>query len=229
MPAAIFPVAGLVRLSLCLCVLAAPGLPALAQPAQQNLCTPEEKVVLACSTGKKLLSVCASATLSRHAGYLQYRFGLPDAVEMRLPETLSAPGKQVSFGDSEYYLDGADYYGSWLRFRKGNLSYTVYDFARDSNFHPYERRKPRLTRYGGVMVEKMQPYDEKEGDYPPNVRLSHVRCQSPLQGVINKKWLNRQGKPALLYEVAGHPSRVSLGDGLEPVHGDLPVRAEDLK
>jgi hypothetical protein len=197
--------------------------------AGESLCTAAEQTVFSCSTGKKVLSVCASATVNRNTGYLQYRFGSPGAIELQLPEAETAPAQHVSFGDTGYYFDGADYAGAWLRFRKGNLSYAVYDFTRDSNFHPYESRKPRQQRYGGVMVEKVLPYDEKEQSYPANSRITHVRCQSPLQGMISKKWFNRLGKPALRYEVAGDPKSYTLENGLEPVHGNLPIREEDLK
>jgi hypothetical protein len=93
---------------------------------QSSFCTPMEQVVFSCRTGAKLVSVCASKDASRTKGYMQYRFGKPDAtepLEMILPDAQILPSKAAT-GDNVPYAGGG---ASWLRFSKGGYSYTVYN------------------------------------------------------------------------------------------------------
>ena len=93
-------------------------------------CSNTEKVVFSCSFGKKMVSICASSDLSASAGYMQYRFGAKDKVELQYPQTQLHPrGKfdvkrqtpvldngtrakltEVSFvqGDFKYIVDSMD-------------------------------------------------------------------------------------------------------------------------
>ncbi len=96
-----------------------------ASDKQSSFCTPMEQLVFSCRTGAKLVSVCASKDASRTKGYIQYRFGKPDAtepLEMILPEGQIVPSKAAT-GDNVPYAGGG---ASWLRFSKGVYSYTVY-------------------------------------------------------------------------------------------------------
>lgn len=54
-------------------------------PQSVSLCTETERSLYACTMGKKLLSICASNDLSKSAGYLQYRFGRIDHLELQYP------------------------------------------------------------------------------------------------------------------------------------------------
>ena len=79
--------------------------------ATASLCDPGEGIVFACNTGKKSVSVCASAK------GVQYRFGLD---RNALDISLDAKGA----GAGEYPLAGG---GVWYyRFNNGNTSYVVY-------------------------------------------------------------------------------------------------------
>lgn len=79
--------------------------------ATASLCDPGEGIVFACNTGKKSVSVCASAK------GVQYRFGVD---RNSLDISLDAKGA----GAGEYPLAGG---GVWYyRFNNGNTSYVVY-------------------------------------------------------------------------------------------------------
>lgn len=52
-----------------------------------SLCTDSERIIFNCQVSKKTLSLCASQNISKKSGYLYYRFGSPNAIEMQLPES----------------------------------------------------------------------------------------------------------------------------------------------
>jgi hypothetical protein len=53
----------------------------------KTLCERNEQVVFSCTMQKstKLLSICTSKQIDSKNGYVQYRFGLPDKVELEFP------------------------------------------------------------------------------------------------------------------------------------------------
>lgn len=90
-----------------------------------TLCHYNERVIFSCRLkGKehKIASVCGSRIITATRGYMQYRYGKPDAVEIALPEQPGAPfkswtGKHVTYAQT---------WSSSLTVRNGNYSYTVY-------------------------------------------------------------------------------------------------------
>jgi hypothetical protein len=65
-----------------------------AASGQTSFCSTTETVAFACRVGGKLVSVCASKDASSVSGYLQYRFGKPDAeepLELALPNDRPVP------------------------------------------------------------------------------------------------------------------------------------------
>lgn len=69
-----------------------------ASMAASSLCSAEEQVIWNCSTQKKTLSVCASKDLSATAGYMQYRIGQPNKLEMIFPEDQKHPKGLFEYG-----------------------------------------------------------------------------------------------------------------------------------
>jgi hypothetical protein len=104
------------------------GAPAKAPAAaanQKSLCTAQETIVFSCRTGEKMVSACASPDAGRSQGYLQYRYGKPEAAEapeMALPANRTVPSKAAT-GSTVSFSGGG---GAWLRFRNGQTSYTLY-------------------------------------------------------------------------------------------------------
>src|SRR5258705_13278099 len=56
-----------------------------------SLCVKGEKVVFSCRVKRsnKIVSLCSSAKLTKNAGYLQYRFGVPGKTELVFPKDRS--------------------------------------------------------------------------------------------------------------------------------------------
>ncbi len=82
----------------------------------------KEKIIFSCGTGKKLVSVCSSENLSPDTGYVQYRFGTREKVELSFPESQAHPGQFFTAGTLMYSGGG----GTYMRFNKGTYSYVVY-------------------------------------------------------------------------------------------------------
>lgn len=99
--------------------------PARAQtPAVKSLCKPDEKVIFACPTAGKIVSLCLSPA-GPVPGTLHYRFGRPGAVELAYPKTAAAPTEAFTAGRFRY-IAGSN---SWLRFVNSGVRYTVFSAA----------------------------------------------------------------------------------------------------
>ncbi|QND86772.1 Uncharacterized protein ChrSV_4547 [Chromobacterium vaccinii] len=87
----------------------------------KHLCTPAEKVIFTCETGKKVASVCMVGKQGLHS-LIQYRFGQIGHMEISIPENPAGPSNAVSYGTLSYSGGG----GAYLRFSRGNYRYTAY-------------------------------------------------------------------------------------------------------
>lgn len=139
---------------------------------QASFCTSTESVVFACTTGSKLVSVCASRNLSSTAGYVQYRFGKPgEPLEMSLPAGEVHPLK-AAYGANEMYAGGG---ASWLRFRKGSYGYVVYS---------------GIGRWGpkGATMEKQGLAVENNGKV-----IANLKCSGKDSGELGPQWYEKVG------------------------------------
>jgi len=85
-----------------------------------TLCTAKEQVIFSCSTGAKLVSVCAAGDLSAGVGSLTYRYGPPGKPEMSYP---SGPWRGVVRSGTWTFSGGG---GAYLTFRREAFRYIVY-------------------------------------------------------------------------------------------------------
>jgi hypothetical protein len=108
-----------IKFFLALCVMSA-AVSANAQIASH--CRDTEKTIWACRAGTKIYSLCASSDLSRSGGYLQYRAGRPNAVEMRFPAITVHPSQVFKFGLLAH--------GASLSFNNGQYSYNILQEAK---------------------------------------------------------------------------------------------------
>jgi hypothetical protein len=89
-------------------------------------CTNTEKVVFSCSFGKKMVSICASSDLSASAGYMQYRFGAKDKVELQYPQSQVHPRGKFSVKRQTPVLgDGTRAKLTEVSFTQGDIKYIV--------------------------------------------------------------------------------------------------------
>jgi len=89
---------------------------------KNSLCNADEKIIFNCQIKKKTLSVCASQDLTQQSGYLQYRFGSVDNVEMQLPKNTS--NSQSVFKFSHYTRPLITYLS--LSVKSGQYNYKIY-------------------------------------------------------------------------------------------------------
>ena len=68
-----------------------------------TLCARSERIIFSCPIKRpaKIVSLCASKDLTSERGYVQYRFGLPDKVELEFPKDRT--GTQQKFQYTHYF------------------------------------------------------------------------------------------------------------------------------
>jgi hypothetical protein len=117
----------IITASLGLCLSAVNTTPAVNVPQLQagSLCEKEEKIVFSCTTGKsaKIVSLCSSKELTKDKGYLQYRFGLPDKIELEFPQ--QRENTQTAFKYSHYFR--AQFDQTEISFTSGGYEYAIFD------------------------------------------------------------------------------------------------------
>jgi hypothetical protein len=90
--------------------------------AVESHCEQDESIIFNCRTGKKIVSVCASKTISASSGYLQYRFGPKGAPELILPATKIPLNADIQ-ADTLTFAGGG---GAYIRFKQAPYGYVVY-------------------------------------------------------------------------------------------------------
>jgi hypothetical protein len=104
------------------------------QPSQtDSLCSKSEHIIFSCrlkGSGKasaaraaKIVSLCASADLDSEHGYLQYRFGLPNRIELEFPK--SREGTQQKFTYTHYFRFQVDL--TEISFNIDDYEYSILD------------------------------------------------------------------------------------------------------
>jgi len=90
----------------------------------QTLCAEGELNVFSCELGKKILSVCGSKDLDHEKGWLQYRIGTSEKLDLVYPEKNEHPKK--FFKSNRLYSSAEQSLIQELQFKKSNTAYTVY-------------------------------------------------------------------------------------------------------
>jgi hypothetical protein len=90
-----------------------------------SLCSKDEHIIFSCMVKRsaKIVSLCASTNFAKERGYLQYRFGLPDKVELEFPK--ERQGTQQKFHYSHYFRFQVDL--TEINFEVGGYEYSVFD------------------------------------------------------------------------------------------------------
>ena len=99
-----------------------------AQPRKaetKTLCAADERVIFSCVLRQpaKIVSMCASKDLTNEKGYLQYRFGLPEKIELEFPQDRTNTQQQFEY--SHYFRARVDM--TEINFTVNGVSYSVFD------------------------------------------------------------------------------------------------------
>jgi hypothetical protein len=115
-----------------------------------TLCNHDEQVIFSCPTrpAARIVSLCASRELTKQSGYVQYRFGQPDKIELEFPGQRS--GTQQMFHYSHYMRAQVD--ETEIRFQLNGYDYAVF-----STYNGEER--PAINEQG---VSVKAPGKERE-------------------------------------------------------------------
>jgi hypothetical protein len=89
-----------------------------------TLCSPGETNIFSCEIGKKILSVCGSADLDSDKGWMQYRFGNLEKLDLIHPEKKEHPKKE--FKSNRLFSSVEQSLVQELQFKRSNTAYTVY-------------------------------------------------------------------------------------------------------
>lgn len=92
-----------------------------ARAKSQSHCIANEIAVFTCRIGKKIASICASKALDANQGYLQYRFGERNNIELEVPPKLGYKPTMVGYKN----VLGASSYANYVLFTRGDYRYYV--------------------------------------------------------------------------------------------------------
>ncbi len=130
------------------------------------LCHRDESVIFGCSLGDKLLSLCSSKGVGATTGYVQYRYGTINKIEMTYPKKLLPPKGYFFLGQSGWSGGGENR----IRFNNGKYNYLIYDTLVKVG-DPPSLGKYKFT--AGVIVGRK------------NIELSRKSCKNLSSGAIN--------------------------------------------
>ena len=89
---------------------------------EETLCAPHEDIYFSCHEGRKIISVCASGNISPVNGYVQYRIGRPNAIEMEYPDMPNSPKEHFYLSN----ISGGNLNFTHLKFTSSKYNYVVF-------------------------------------------------------------------------------------------------------
>jgi len=115
-----------------------------------TLCAKNERIIFSCPIRRpaKIVSLCASKDLASDRGYLQYRFGLPENIELEFPKDRT--GSPQKFQYSHYFRAQVDM--TEISFTLNGYQYQITD---DYN----GEEKPAQTVQGVTVTAPGKPKD----------------------------------------------------------------------
>lgn len=115
-----------------------------ADKSASSLCRPNEQVFFSCRLqgDRKIVSLCGSTDLTAQKGYLKYRFGALDKLELEFPADAANTQKQFRYAHyARYRVERTA-----VAFDNKNYRYTVFD--------NYEGDSQPESREQGVAIER---------------------------------------------------------------------------
>jgi hypothetical protein len=145
--------------------------------AAETLCTDGEVLVFTCQMSKKIASVCASPQIGPDVGYLQYRFGEPDKIELTLPSVETPPAKSAQSGTWSFAGGG----GAYLRFTgNDSIDYFVYSAIGKWGKHG------AIQDVSGISVQQN------------GKTIQNIKCRRPFsEGELGPDFFDKAGLPVM--------------------------------
>lgn len=133
---------------------------------QQSLCKADETTFFSCAVGRhgKLVSLCGKGHLAGKSGWLRYRFGRPQQLELSYPKTGAGVSSFTYAHYSRYQVDRTT-----VSFVNGQYRYSLFD--------DYEGDMSPATHQQGVQVSR------RESDNEPATLYCIKPAQSRLQAL----------------------------------------------
>lgn len=118
-------------------------------------CSVTEQVIFSCQiTGsKKVLSICASKSLTTPERYIQYRYGAPGSLELEFPAQRAKSVDQ--FKMAHYFRAQVD--RRELTFARKDTQYTVYSYYEGEESPPQHQAGATVRKGSPVGYEKTFP------------------------------------------------------------------------
>jgi len=95
-------------------------------PEIQSLCNTQETNLFGCTieNSKKIISLCSSKISNDKNGYVRYRFGRPDKVELEFPKETRNTRHEFKYAHySRYQVDRTE-----ISFSVGKYKYVLYEY-----------------------------------------------------------------------------------------------------
>jgi len=97
--------------------------PSLANTNEITLCQQHEEIYFSCKIANDIASICASGNISPNNGYVQYRFGRENKIDLEFPSKPYPPRNRFSISD----ISVGSVNSTHLKFKSGGYDYVLYD------------------------------------------------------------------------------------------------------
>ncbi|WP_250460490.1 MULTISPECIES: hypothetical protein [unclassified Caballeronia] len=89
---------------------------------EQTLCHAFEEIYFSCQMDRKIVSICASGNISPDNGYVQYRYGTVNQLDLQYPDVPLSPRHRIAISDTS----GGNAQYTHVKFRQSGFDYVLY-------------------------------------------------------------------------------------------------------
>ncbi|WP_240997897.1 hypothetical protein [Pseudomonas viridiflava] len=140
-------------------MLCTPWVQADEEKTETTLCSIGEKIYFSCPfSDEKIVSICASGNTSPSTGYVQYRYGTPDNIEMIFPQEKIPPRKKLFIVNASEGSVSKDI----IKFKNGSYTYLVSQMSM-SNLTVLKNGKVILRKFCDEGGNKVVSREARQG------------------------------------------------------------------
>ncbi|NTX26553.1 hypothetical protein HT746_05275 [Burkholderia pyrrocinia] len=151
-------------------VISTLGIKGEAHAVEITLCQSHEEIYFSCSLGGKIISLCASGNVSPNNGYVQYRYGVLDHIEIQFPNKPYPPNARFEISD----ISAGNLNYVHIKFKSGKYDYVIYQGSPSGVY---------IKKRGNLISNKIC----EQGEYRQlNQRIFRgIKTGPPVDGVDN--------------------------------------------